>query len=156
MKQWVLRSRRRASVKARITVPSSADGACGGDWFSVRCRPRKASTAVERRRARVLLTPMPKAAGFTHDVAPALITRLGTLAASALANSPARSRTDGLHKRRDVEPVPDGTGHPVARRVRDWGSALNDRATRRLNQQPHYAHGNPLTSLPRFAGLWVS
>ncbi|PIM66872.1 hypothetical protein CTU88_40605 [Streptomyces sp. JV178] len=37
-----------ASVRAWITVPSSAEGACGGDWFSDRCWPRKVSMRLRR------------------------------------------------------------------------------------------------------------
>lgn len=98
-------------------------------------------TAVERRRARIVLTPMAKAAGLTHGVAPALTTRLSALAARALPRPPEGSDAAGLHPGRDIEPGPDRSGHPVAARLRDWGSALNDRAARRLNQRAHHAHG---------------
>ncbi|MCX4404148.1 SDR family NAD(P)-dependent oxidoreductase [Streptomyces sp. NBC_01764] len=101
-------------------------------------------TAVERRRTRIVLTPMAKAAGLTHGVAPALTTRLSALAARALPSPPEQGQAHDMHKGRDVEPGPDRALHPAARRLRDWGSALNDRAARRLNQnqRPDHAHSS--------------
>ncbi|MBP0462224.1 SDR family NAD(P)-dependent oxidoreductase, partial [Streptomyces montanisoli] len=45
---------------------------------------RRIVTAVERRRARLVLTPAARAAGLAHGVAPALTTRLTALTARAL------------------------------------------------------------------------
>ncbi|MER7968455.1 SDR family NAD(P)-dependent oxidoreductase [Streptomyces sp. NPDC005840] len=88
---------------------------------------RRIVDAVLRRRARLVLTPAARAAQLGHGVAPGLTTRLSALAARALP-----------------EPGGDGTvrqgheagkpAHPLARRLRDWGSALNDRAAARSNQ----------------------
>jgi hypothetical protein len=75
-------------------------------------------------------------------VAPALTTGLSALAAGALPSPSDQSEAQGPHKGRDIEPGPKRARHPVARRLRAWGIALNDRAARRLNQRlPHHAQG---------------
>ncbi|MGW2938339.1 SDR family NAD(P)-dependent oxidoreductase [Streptomyces sp. NPDC001156] len=137
---------------SHLAAEFGGDEAAEFAWFSalagsplVSMDARRAAdrivTAVERRRTRMVLTPMAKAAGVAHGVAPALTTRLSALAARSLPRSPDRGEGRGLHKGRDVEPGPDRKAHPVARRLRDWGSALNDRAARRLNQLPYTAQG---------------
>ncbi|MEV8565419.1 SDR family NAD(P)-dependent oxidoreductase [Streptomyces sp. NPDC051322] len=84
---------------------------------------------VQRRRTRIVLTPAARAAGFAHGVAPALTTRLTALSARAL---PAAEGDGGaLREGAAVEPP----SHPVARKLRAWGSALNDRAAKAYNQR---------------------
>lgn len=94
-------------------------------------------TAVQRRRTRIVLTPAARAAGLGHGVAPALTTRLTALSARALPGAPrgAEAGPEGaadLREGADVDPPP---AHPVVRRLRDWGSALNDRAAHAYNQR---------------------
>jgi NAD(P)-dependent dehydrogenase (short-subunit alcohol dehydrogenase family) len=96
-------------------------------------------TAVQRRRTRLVLTPAAKAADITHGVAPALTTRLTALAARTLPSAPHNGSGTGS---RDGATVPLAKGahvppptHPVVRRLRGWGSALNDRAAQAYNQR---------------------
>jgi len=98
-------------------------------------------SAMERRRPRIVLTPLAKAAGLTHGVAPALTTRLSALVVKALPAPPGSGNVVELRKGRTVEPAADRELHPVLRRLRGWGSGLNDRAARRLNQRPGPASG---------------
>ncbi|MEU1598874.1 SDR family oxidoreductase [Streptomyces sp. NPDC005708] len=140
---------------SHLAAEFGGDEAAEFAWFSalagsplVSMDARRAAdrivTAVQRRRSRIVLTPMAKAAGLGHGVAPALTTRLSALAARALPSPPDQGEAQGPHKGRDIEPGPGKARHPVARRLRAWGSALNDRAARRLNQRlPHHAHGGP-------------
>ncbi|GAA1173103.1 SDR family oxidoreductase [Streptomyces hebeiensis] len=118
----------------------------GGDqerefaWFSalagmpvVSMNARRAAdrivTAVQRRRTRIVLTPVARAAAVVHGVAPGLTTRMTTLATRALPNP-----TDG--RRRLTEGADLGPpAHPVARRLRAWGSALNDKVAGAYNQR---------------------
>jgi hypothetical protein len=93
-------------------------------------------TAVERRRTRIVLTPVAKAAGVMHGVAPALTTRLSALAAKALPGSADTGDTSGLRQGRDVQRAAEERTPAAVRRLRKWGSALNDRAARALNP-PH-------------------
>jgi short-subunit dehydrogenase len=92
-------------------------------------------TAVQRRRTRVILTPAARAADLGHGVAPALTTRLTAVSGRALPSAPdgseAPSGGTGLRKGGDLEPP---AGHRVVRKLRDWGSALNDRAAHAYNQ----------------------
>jgi NAD(P)-dependent dehydrogenase (short-subunit alcohol dehydrogenase family) len=126
-------------------------------------------TALLRRRTRPVLTPMAKAAGLTHGVAPALTTKVTTLSARLLPSAPAETPAEadeGAGTGAGAEPsgapgagserAGAGTGtsagsgpagltpgrevsapraHPVVRRLRDWGSALNDRAADAYNQR---------------------
>lgn len=142
---------------SHLAAEFGGDQAAEFGWFSavagaplVSMDGRRAAdrivTAVERRRTRIVLTPMAKAAAVTHGVAPALTTRLSALATQVLPSADpdgTRGRPDGddanvvdLHQGHDVDPRAATAGHPVLRRLRHWGSALNDRAARRLNQRP--------------------
>jgi hypothetical protein len=89
-----------------------------------------------------VLTPLAKAAGLSHGVAPALTTRLSALAARALPAPPEPGNVVDLRQGRAVEEMADRRAHPVLRRLRGWGSALNDRAARRLNQHTRPASGD--------------
>ncbi|MET8038358.1 hypothetical protein [Streptomyces sp. NPDC005345] len=93
--------------------------------------------ALERRRTRLVLTPAARAAGLAHGMAPATVTRISGLAARLLPHiSPQDART---------EKTPEGgfeQGHTIDRTAGTWtekvrrlGSASNDRAARRYNQQ---------------------
>ncbi|MEW2407814.1 SDR family NAD(P)-dependent oxidoreductase [Streptomyces griseoviridis] len=88
---------------------------------------RRIVDAVVRRRTRLVLTPAAKAAQLAHGVAPALTTRL-TAVATRLLPAPGG---DGALRQGHEAGAPRG---PLARRLRAWGSARNDRAARRLNQ----------------------
>lgn len=99
-------------------------------------------TALQRRRTRVVLTPAAKAADIGHGVAPATTTKLTALAGRALPAAPEGHETphtgeDGesaeLRKGGEVEPP----ARAVVRKLRDWGSALNDRAAQAYNQFSH-------------------
>jgi NAD(P)-dependent dehydrogenase (short-subunit alcohol dehydrogenase family) len=96
-------------------------------------------TATQRRRTRIVLTPAAKAADLGHGLAPATTTKLTALAGRALPSAPKgheTPRTDreggsaDLREGGEVRP-PAGA---VVRRLRDWGSALNDRAAHAYNQ----------------------
>ncbi|WP_234020798.1 SDR family NAD(P)-dependent oxidoreductase [Streptomyces sp. 142MFCol3.1] len=89
--------------------------------------------ALERRRPRLVLTPAARAASFAHGVAPASFTRLNSLLARALPSEPAEGATSDTHftQGRDI----DRRAGSLSEAVRKWGSALNDRAARRYNQQ---------------------
>lgn len=91
-------------------------------------------TALQRRRTRVVLTPAARAADFGHGLAPALTTKLTTLSARTLPSAPSGTETpeDGADLRKGADVAPPS--HPVARKLRDWGSALNDRASHAYNQ----------------------
>ncbi|MFI6350345.1 SDR family NAD(P)-dependent oxidoreductase [Streptomyces sp. NPDC050560] len=86
--------------------------------------------AVERRRTRIVLTPAAKAAAVLHGIAPAATTRL-TAVADRLLPAPTGT-AGGLRKGRDTPPP----AHPVAARLRAWGSALGDRAATAYNERP--------------------
>ncbi|WP_435175237.1 SDR family NAD(P)-dependent oxidoreductase [Actinacidiphila sp. bgisy145] len=89
--------------------------------------------AVEARRTRLVLTPAAKAAGLAHGVAPALTVRLTALAARALPSGGTDGASGpGLAEGRDVDAAP---ADPVLRRLRAWGSALNDRAADAFNER---------------------
>ncbi|MCN9243508.1 SDR family NAD(P)-dependent oxidoreductase [Streptomyces sp. RY43-2] len=138
---------------SHLAAEFGGDQAAEFAWFSalagaplVSMDARRAAdrivTAVERRRTRIVLTPMAKAAALAHGVAPALTTRLSALMAGLLPSAPDRAEGGGgLHEGRDITPGPDGARHTMAWRLRDWCGALNDRAARRLNQRPHRAQG---------------
>ncbi|MFI0900461.1 SDR family NAD(P)-dependent oxidoreductase [Streptomyces sp. NPDC020983] len=103
-------------------------------------------SALERRRTRIVLTPAAKAADLGHGLAPALTVRLTSLAARALPAAPPDGEPASPVPGRQVEAAADRALPPVLRRLRAWGSALNDRASARLNQRrnpPHGAAGNP-------------
>ncbi|NGO74675.1 SDR family oxidoreductase [Streptomyces sp. YC504] len=89
---------------------------------------RRIVDAVIRRRARLVLTAPAKAAQLAHGVAPGLTTRLNGVAArllpSASGRGPLRQGAEAGEPR-----------NPIARRIRAWGSARNDRAVREANQQ---------------------
>ncbi|MEU3137702.1 SDR family NAD(P)-dependent oxidoreductase [Streptomyces sp. NPDC006854] len=88
---------------------------------------RRIVDAVIQRRARLVLTAPAKAAQLAHGVAPGLTTRLSSVAArllpSAAGQGPLRQGAEAREPR-----------HPVAKLVRAWGSARNDRVVRRANQ----------------------
>jgi NAD(P)-dependent dehydrogenase (short-subunit alcohol dehydrogenase family) len=121
----------------------------GGDrgrefaWFSAlagspvvsmdaRRAARRIVSAAERRRARIVLTPAAKAAGLAHGVAPALTTRVSALAARALPAAPGGDGDPGLREGHDVHAAPS---HPLARKLQQWGSHLNDRAADTFNER---------------------
>ncbi|MFF8441878.1 SDR family NAD(P)-dependent oxidoreductase [Streptomyces californicus] len=88
---------------------------------------RRIVDAVIQRRARLVLTAPAKAAQLVHGVAPGLTTRLSGVAARLLPAAPGRG------------PLRQGAEageprNPVARLVRSWGSARNDRVVDRANQ----------------------
>jgi NAD(P)-dependent dehydrogenase (short-subunit alcohol dehydrogenase family) len=95
-------------------------------------------TAVERRSPRLVLTPAARAAGLVHGVAPALTTRLSTVVNRVLpsATEPEASE-ETLTPGASVRP----TVRPVARALRKWGSALNDRAAARYNEKRRSGRG---------------
>lgn len=85
--------------------------------------------AVLRRRTRLVLTPLARAADLAHGVAPAVTTRLNGVVARMLPQA-----TSGRTRPRrgaEVEP-PEGT---VSSRFQTWGSALNERAADAYNQR---------------------
>jgi short-subunit dehydrogenase len=86
-------------------------------------------SGIQRRRTRIVLTPAARAAGLVHGLAPALTTRLTTLSARVLPTT--RHDAGGLQEGERVE-LP---AHPVVRRLRAWGSSLNDRASKAYNQR---------------------
>ncbi|GAB2953935.1 SDR family NAD(P)-dependent oxidoreductase [Streptomyces sundarbansensis] len=88
---------------------------------------RRIVDAVIQRRARLVLTAPAKAAQIAHGVAPGVTTRLSSVAARLL---PSAAGQGTLRQGAEAgEPR-----HPVAKLVRAWGSARNDRAVRRANQ----------------------
>lgn len=144
---------------SHLAAEFGGDRAAEFTWFSAlasaplvsmdaRRAARRIVTAVERRRTRIVLTPMAKAAGLAHGVASALTTRLSGLAARALPSAPPREAAggtgqeglpEGLQEGWRVAPQAEDRNHPVVRRLRSWASTLNDRAARRLNQPAHPA-----------------
>lgn len=85
--------------------------------------------AVVRRRTRLVLTPLARAADLAHGVAPAVTTRLNGLVARLLPQS-APGRPE-LRRGAEVEP-PKGA---VSGCFQTWGSALNERASDAYNQR---------------------
>ncbi|MBY8882300.1 SDR family NAD(P)-dependent oxidoreductase [Streptomyces sp. PLK6-54] len=137
---------------SHLAAEFGGDQAAEFAWFSalagaplVSMDARRAAdrivTAVERRRPRIVLTPLAKAAGLTHGIAPALTTRLSALAVKVLPAPPGSGNVVALHKGHAVEGTAERELHPVLRRLRGWGSTLNDRAARRLNQRTRPAAG---------------
>ncbi|MFG3399143.1 SDR family NAD(P)-dependent oxidoreductase [Streptomyces parvus] len=114
------------------------DTAAESGWFSTAAgapllsmdaerAARRIVDAVIQRRARLVLTAPAKAAQLAHGVAPGLTTRLSSVAARLL---PSAAGQGTLRQGAEAgEPR-----HPVAKLVRAWGSARNDRAVRRANQ----------------------
>ncbi|MFE3370061.1 SDR family NAD(P)-dependent oxidoreductase [Streptomyces sp. NPDC059173] len=88
---------------------------------------RRIVDAVIQRRARLVLTAPAKAAQLAHGVAPGLTTRLSSVAARLLPSAAGQGTL--RHGAEAGEPR-----HPVAKLLRAWGSARNDRAVRRANQ----------------------
>ncbi|NEB76021.1 SDR family oxidoreductase [Streptomyces sp. SID14478] len=89
---------------------------------------RRIVDAVIQRRARLVLTAPAKAAQLAHGVAPGLTTRLTGLTARLLPSASGRGEL-----RQGAEAgLPR---NPLARKIRAWGSARNDRAVRDANQQ---------------------
>ncbi len=88
---------------------------------------RRIVDAVIQRRTRLVLTAPAKAAQLAHGVAPGLTTRLSGVAArllpSAAGQGPLRQGAEAGEPR-----------NPIAKLVRAWGSARNDRMVRRANQ----------------------
>jgi NAD(P)-dependent dehydrogenase (short-subunit alcohol dehydrogenase family) len=131
---------------AHLAAEFGGDQAAEFGWFSalagapgVSVDAQRAAerivSAVQRRRTRVVLTPVAKAAGLTHGVAPTLTTKLATAAGRALPTAAPNGGAD-LPEGRDVEPSP---AHQVVRRLREWGSVLNDRALHAYHQRRHSA-----------------
>ncbi|WP_432161180.1 SDR family NAD(P)-dependent oxidoreductase [Streptomyces sp. NRRL F-5630] len=89
---------------------------------------RRIVAAVARRRARLVLTPAAKAAQLAHGIAPGLTTRASAWGARLLPSAEGRGPLRQGHE----AGVPR---HALARQLRAWGSALNDRAARRANQE---------------------
>ncbi|MFJ3088262.1 SDR family NAD(P)-dependent oxidoreductase [Streptomyces sp. NPDC086838] len=89
---------------------------------------RRIVDAVIQRRARLVLTAPAKAAQLAHGVAPGLTTRLSGVAArllpSASGPGPLRQGSEAGEPR-----------NPIAKLVRAWGSARNDRVVPQANQQ---------------------
>ncbi|EPH42950.1 putative oxidoreductase [Streptomyces aurantiacus JA 4570] len=85
--------------------------------------------ALVRRRTRLVLTPAARAADLAHGVAPALTTRLNSLAARLLPSGP-RGR-EPLREGKDVA-SPQG---PVTGRLQGLGSAMNEEAADAYNQR---------------------
>jgi NAD(P)-dependent dehydrogenase (short-subunit alcohol dehydrogenase family) len=92
-------------------------------------------SGIQSRRTRIVLTPLAHAAGLLHGVAPAATTRATALTARLLP--PPTGEHVPLRKGGAVEPP----AHGMAARLRDWASALNDRAAGAYNQlrDPHAA-----------------
>ncbi|MFF2655283.1 SDR family NAD(P)-dependent oxidoreductase [Streptomyces sp. NPDC058045] len=86
-------------------------------------------SAVGHRRTRLVLTPLAKAAGAAHGIAPSATIRLTSLTARLL---PAPAGHTELGKGDTVHPPTRG----LAARLQSWGSALNDRASYAYNQRP--------------------
>ncbi|WP_409061968.1 SDR family NAD(P)-dependent oxidoreductase [Streptomyces sp. SYP-A7185] len=85
--------------------------------------------AVVRRRTRLVLTPLARAADLAHGLAPAVTTRLnGVLARMLPQVAPGRPR---LRRGAETDP-PQGA---VSSRFQAWGSALNERAADAYNQR---------------------
>lgn len=85
--------------------------------------------AVVRRRTRLVLTPLARAADLAHGLAPALTTRLNGVVARTLPQPGPGSPP--LRRGADVEP-PRGA---ASGRFQTWGSALNERAADTYNQR---------------------
>ncbi|MFD3515751.1 SDR family NAD(P)-dependent oxidoreductase [Streptomyces sp. NPDC058657] len=118
----------------------------GGDrarefaWFSAlagtplvsmdaRRAARRIVSAVEKRKVRLVLTPMAKAADKAHGLAPALTARLSHGAARLL---PAAEGEPELRPGIDVEAA---APHTVGQRIRAVAGVLNDRAARVYNER---------------------
>ncbi|MYT68190.1 MULTISPECIES: SDR family NAD(P)-dependent oxidoreductase [unclassified Streptomyces] len=89
---------------------------------------RRIVDAVIQRRTRLVLTAPAKAAQLAHGIAPALTTRLTGATARLLPTGHGKTPLVQGH---EAKPP----GNPLARRIRAWGSALNDRAVRKANQE---------------------
>ncbi|MGW7587553.1 SDR family NAD(P)-dependent oxidoreductase [Streptomyces rubiginosohelvolus] len=89
---------------------------------------RRIVDAVIQRRARLVLTAPAKAAQVVHGVAPGLTTRLSSVAARLLPSAPGRGPL-----RQGAEA--NEPRNPIAKLVRAWGSARNDRAVPGANQR---------------------
>ncbi|MGW7066933.1 SDR family NAD(P)-dependent oxidoreductase [Streptomyces sp. NPDC054855] len=85
--------------------------------------------AVVRRRTRLVLTPLARAADLAHGLAPAATTRLNSVVARLLPQAP--SGRPRLRRGAEVEP-PKGA---VGGRFQTWGSALNERAADAYNER---------------------
>ncbi|MFJ9622939.1 SDR family NAD(P)-dependent oxidoreductase [Streptomyces sp. NPDC101181] len=89
---------------------------------------RRIVDAVIQRRARLVLTLPAKAAQLAHGVAPGLTTRLSGAVARVL---PTASNHGPLRQGAEAG-EPRG---PIAKLLRAWGSARNDRVVTRANQE---------------------
>ncbi|MFF0740426.1 SDR family NAD(P)-dependent oxidoreductase [Streptomyces sp. NPDC004111] len=89
---------------------------------------RRIVDAVIQRRARLVLTAPAKAAQLAHGIAPGLTTRLTGLTARLLPAAPGKGPLRQGHE----AGLPR---HRIARRLRAWGSARNDRVARHANQR---------------------
>ncbi|MEU2424979.1 SDR family NAD(P)-dependent oxidoreductase [Streptomyces sp. NPDC007851] len=97
----------------------------------------KVVRAVERRRTRLVLTPVARAASFAHAVVPSLVTRASGLVARALPmpfddTAGRAAERSPMRQGHDLEAAPAAPAW--ARALRRAGSALNDRAAHRYNQ----------------------
>ncbi|MFH8989559.1 SDR family NAD(P)-dependent oxidoreductase [Streptomyces sp. NPDC017940] len=85
--------------------------------------------AVVRRRTRLVLTPLARAAGLAHGVAPAATTRLNGLLARLLPEG--TGTREPLREGKDIAP-PQGA---VTGRVQAMGSAMNETAADAYNER---------------------
>ncbi|GGO90904.1 SDR family NAD(P)-dependent oxidoreductase [Wenjunlia tyrosinilytica] len=90
--------------------------------------------AVERRRTRIVLTPVARAGAKFHGLAPVLTTRLSTLVARFLPEGGAPS---GLVEGQDLA----GPARTARSRLRRLAGVLNERAADRFNQRGRAASG---------------
>ncbi|MFF1399866.1 SDR family NAD(P)-dependent oxidoreductase [Streptomyces sp. NPDC058287] len=88
--------------------------------------------AVERRRTRLVLTPAARAASLAHGIAPAAVTRMSGLVNRLLpgAETGHENGADDIVQGHRIDRPSSGW----TEKLRGWGSALNDRAARRYNQ----------------------
>lgn len=87
--------------------------------------------ALERRRTRLVLTPAAHVAGLAHGVAPTVVTRLGGVANRFLPESDGAGDEARMRQGHALKDAPRGGW---TEKLRELGSALNDRAARRYNQ----------------------
>jgi NAD(P)-dependent dehydrogenase (short-subunit alcohol dehydrogenase family) len=102
---------------------------------------------VRRRRPRIVLTPAAKAADVFHGLAPVTTTRLSGALARALPE-PAEDDGDAEaggrsgDRREGADVGRPAARHHLAERLRTWGSALNDKAADRFNEDGRHPGGS--------------
>ncbi|MFB7632548.1 SDR family NAD(P)-dependent oxidoreductase [Streptomyces sp. NPDC056149] len=84
-------------------------------------------TAVQRRRPRIVLSPLAKLGAVAHGLAPATTTRLTTAAGRLLPTGGGPGTAEGI----EVQ----AQGQAPAPRLREWLGVLNERAADRFNQR---------------------